>query len=1063
MATVYKIHPAIGVARVGNSPDEFFVGPERLRTFPEPPGGYKDDQCRIKRQAARFRIYAHHDDGTVAEVTDAQATINWTVHLANTKAAHPDRGNTESAADLTIDPGPRTLTGPNQRQAFDTGTIRFTGAPVTTVPLGEVRSTPENRLLVLGGSGRSASPAGTALSGHFWASDDWYDDVADGPVTATITLRADGSTPPVTGAWILVAPPKFAPDQDSVVTLYDRITAALVEAGRLPAPATTSYTHDVYPVLQRTRDTGWVEDVRGVHTWTEPVIADALRTRIFNRLITPSGGGGNMPRLNDSTGDGRLTSVQYLHLERWKDKTYRNDWQGVPPPEATVTPDGLDRAALDACVGASFFPGIEAGGLDDTSRPIIDAANYAEPYRLDHNRLGPGALTHVMALPWQADFAACGTRWWPVPRPNAVIRGGRLGQSFTAGVADTATDMVDAWHKLGFVVRQGNQHVEVDRCDTISVNLLTPVLDFEHVPQGLMGMAREAALAITFEVTAANAPVTLEYAPGGAPAHPQLVAFNSSVTVGPTGPSGVATARLWVIYRTGLAGSALPPQRLTVRHVGTSSTWTVTVTGDTVARRTTAVALVLDRSGSMTEDRGDGVPKHVSLREAATAFVDVMLENDGVGLVRFNQDAQALQPVLPLGTGGLSDVNRGRIRDLLSSTELDPDGETSIGDGIAEGRNLLSAAGGDFDGGALVVLTDGLENQERWIADVVGGLTASTYAIGFGQPQNISVPALQALSGNTGAYLLVTGAINSDDRFRLHKYFLQVLAGIAQAEVVLDPDAKLPEGEVERFPFSLVAEDSGVDVVLLTPDPDAVDFRLETPSGQLIEPWRAEVEPGMRHVRSKGVAYYRIALPFEYEQDRFDHAGTWHVVVRWGAPRDERTESPNGTDHSLRYVGSAPADVVPGAPDTDDLPRLARRAVLAAEGVAQVDVPTAAARSGGVPFSLLVHAYSSLTFSAHVTQREFGPGSWVDLDATLVRAGVPLVGWGQVWAEVTRPDTEPLTVALAEDDGGRFTGGFAAHQLGTYRIRIRGRGTTPSGEQISREKTLTAVVWRPIA
>ena len=28
MATVYKIHPAIGVARVGNHPDAFFVGPE---------------------------------------------------------------------------------------------------------------------------------------------------------------------------------------------------------------------------------------------------------------------------------------------------------------------------------------------------------------------------------------------------------------------------------------------------------------------------------------------------------------------------------------------------------------------------------------------------------------------------------------------------------------------------------------------------------------------------------------------------------------------------------------------------------------------------------------------------------------------------------------------------------------------------------------------------------------------------------------------------------------------------------------------------------------------------
>lgn len=91
------------------------------------------------------------------------ASITWTVHLVNAKAAHPDRGNSEPAADLTIDPGPRMLTGPNQRQAFDTGTIRFAGAPVTTVPLGEIRSSPESHLLVLGSAGRSGSPVGTAL------------------------------------------------------------------------------------------------------------------------------------------------------------------------------------------------------------------------------------------------------------------------------------------------------------------------------------------------------------------------------------------------------------------------------------------------------------------------------------------------------------------------------------------------------------------------------------------------------------------------------------------------------------------------------------------------------------------------------------------------------------------------------------------------------------------------------------------------------------------------------------------------------------------------------------
>ena len=140
MATTYKIHPAIGIARVGNSPDEFFVGPERVGEVPEPPGGFKDAQCRVKRQAARFRIFAHHDDGSVEEITDAEAEITWTVHLVNSKAAHPDRGNTEPAGDLTIDPGPRTLTGPDQRLLFDNGTIHFAGEPVVTVPLGEIRT-----------------------------------------------------------------------------------------------------------------------------------------------------------------------------------------------------------------------------------------------------------------------------------------------------------------------------------------------------------------------------------------------------------------------------------------------------------------------------------------------------------------------------------------------------------------------------------------------------------------------------------------------------------------------------------------------------------------------------------------------------------------------------------------------------------------------------------------------------------------------------------------------------------------------------------------------------------
>ena len=84
--TGVRIHPALGVARVGNSPTDFFIGPERPWDRTPPPGGYKDGQCRVKRQAARFRLFADHDDGTTTELTAADGPISWTVHLANRKA-----------------------------------------------------------------------------------------------------------------------------------------------------------------------------------------------------------------------------------------------------------------------------------------------------------------------------------------------------------------------------------------------------------------------------------------------------------------------------------------------------------------------------------------------------------------------------------------------------------------------------------------------------------------------------------------------------------------------------------------------------------------------------------------------------------------------------------------------------------------------------------------------------------------------------------------------------------------------------------------------------------------
>ncbi len=503
----------------------------------------------------------------------------------------------------------------------------------------------------------------------------------------------------------------------------------------------------------------------------------------------------------------------------------------------------------------------------------------------------------------------------------------------------------------------------------------------------------------------------------------------------------------------------LPPQTVTVQDSGGTQNWNITIIGDTVARKTAAAALVLDRSGSMSEDRGDGQTKHHSLQEAARIFVDVMLEGDGVGLVRFDQDAQVLEQIGTLGAGGLSDIHRNNTKDIINSNALDPAGATSIGDGIFEGRGIINGATTPFDVKALVVLTDGVENRSKWISDVAGDINEYTYSVGLGQPHNISVQALQTISGNNGGYLLVTGAIDTDNRFLLQKYFLQILAGISNANVVLDPDGFLVPGRVERIPFQLTRADSGMDVILLTEFTQVVDFRIETPSGQIIEPWQAMSEPGMRFVLSDGVSYYRLALPIEFMPDRFDAGGTWHAVLTIGRPRLERGEGRPGGD--LRRAAPPPDLTL----DDERGLRSLRASVVASErtsavltGLTTHDPGVSTLRT--LPYSVVVHAYSNVSFLARAEQQSFEPGASVQLVATLVQSGVPLSQHATVWADVTSPSGTVMSVGLMEGVDGEFAGEFGTGLPGVYRCRVRARGTTFDGEPFEREQTVTAAVWR---
>lgn len=498
MATyTYKIYPSIGIARLGNCPSslstDYYYGPEipGQVVVPDANTNYKDSMGRIRRQAARFRVYCFDRGGNlVGEVLANQTqniNITWSVELANTKAAYnqfqgightglPRNGSVGDRNSLMIKPGVRTLSTrfPTVSSAkFDTGT--FLG---NTVPLGEIQIDANGRLTVLGGFGSSNSPSGAALT-TFANNDGWHDDVSDGPVNATVSIS--GVSYPVEGAWVICPPPRFAPPVPHTISLYDTLLQTAVNRGLYTPPSKPSFTNDIYPILRAQYMLQWVSQQLPGSYYTALRAAmnqsatATQRKAVFQQFRPPSTPPTTptpkmMPAFwtdylsNIQKGNWinqPLTFTQYNMLSAWAAGNFVGDWPGVPPTD--ITPDGLTRAALENCNGGPFYPGIV------TSYMTRDTYPFMEPFRLDQSSNVPGTgaplaagdLTKQNAVPWQADFYDCDFQnplsWWPVSRPEDAYQPGStkaIGWETQVGIK-SMTDMVNLWGSLGFLRQIG--------------------------------------------------------------------------------------------------------------------------------------------------------------------------------------------------------------------------------------------------------------------------------------------------------------------------------------------------------------------------------------------------------------------------------------------------------------------------------------------------------------------------------------------------------------------------------------------------------------------------------
>src|SRR5215510_14067973 len=87
-----------------------------------------------------------------------------------------------------------------------------------------LRTDEHGRLIVVGSNGESQSPLNRPIS-NFANNDGWYDNVADGPVTATVQIGAAAPLVVQVPAWVVVAPPSYAPGIDNVTTWFDQAEA----------------------------------------------------------------------------------------------------------------------------------------------------------------------------------------------------------------------------------------------------------------------------------------------------------------------------------------------------------------------------------------------------------------------------------------------------------------------------------------------------------------------------------------------------------------------------------------------------------------------------------------------------------------------------------------------------------------------------------------------------------------------------------------------------------------------------------------------------------------------
>jgi len=415
----YLIHPAVGVARLGNS-ELFYLAPDKIGGLPitcDEYGNVTSDNPTIRRfkhdgkvirQAATFSVYRHDDpysEPTLITLdTKGVKSIKWTVRMANKKSAWyqfdfqvgnslnpdakpytPDRirnKDTKNRSALIIDSGLKTISGSCKRAKLSITPNSMKLPPSNPTfgssieSLGEIRTDSRGCLVYIAGYGRAGGNVTLSPAGD---TDGWFDDVADGPVVCELILK-DHITPIVLDAWCLAVPPKYAPELVNVVTLDDVMFDVAARHFLVPrgftAPTYVVSLHEVRSMMSRIERYAWVANIPSAISFGRPPF-DVSDNSVKNRpnrkryvshfrspaeanVLSVTGTVPSMPLLAGANPDTNDLIFKFLTLTATQYHVLRQWAAGFFKPTRQRQPayvSSIDRVAVANSDGAPFCPG----------------------------------------------------------------------------------------------------------------------------------------------------------------------------------------------------------------------------------------------------------------------------------------------------------------------------------------------------------------------------------------------------------------------------------------------------------------------------------------------------------------------------------------------------------------------------------------------------------------------------------------------------------------------------------------------------------------------------------